>query len=104
MLKLLTSINFKKGRVKMKLKRFIKSLVNNFLFIINAILWIFNINSIGELITGINVNANHKEKLIYGFASLLQYISYLSIIGLIITIYWWTKNDLSIAERISKIK
>lgn len=63
MLKLLTSIldNLKKGRIKIKLKRFIKSLVNNFLFIINTILWIFNINSIGELITGINVNANHKK-------------------------------------------
>lgn len=88
----------------MRLRRLIKSWINNFLFIINAILWIFNIKSVGELITGINVGGNHKEKLFYGLASLLQYITYASLIGFIITVYWWAKNDLSIAERISNLK
>lgn len=88
----------------MKLKRFIKSLINTFLFIINAILWIFNIKSVGELITGISINGNRKKKLFYGLASLLQYLTYILIIGFIFTIYWWAKNDLSIAERISNVK
>ncbi|WP_342266297.1 hypothetical protein [Spiroplasma endosymbiont of Villa modesta] len=56
----------------MQTKRLIKSLINNFLFIINAILWIFNIRSVGEIVTGINVGSNRKEKLIYGLCSLLQ--------------------------------
>lgn len=88
----------------MRLKRFIKSLINNFLFTINAILWIFNVNSIGELATGITVGKNRKEKLIYGLSSLLQYISYAFIIGIILTIYWWYKDETSIAEKISKLK
>ncbi|WP_425382004.1 hypothetical protein [Spiroplasma endosymbiont of Melieria omissa] len=88
----------------MQTKRLIKLLINNFLFIINAILWIFNIRSVGEIVTGINVGSNRKEKLIYGLCSLLQYITYISLIGFIITIYWWIKNDLSIAERISGLK
>lgn len=87
----------------MRLRRFIKSFINNILFILNAILWIFNVNSIGELATGIKAGKNQKEKFIYGLCSLLQYITYASIIGLIITIYWWYKNDLSIAERISGV-
>lgn len=85
----------------MRLKRFLKSLINNFLFIVNAILWIFNINSVGEIATGIQVGKNRKEKLIYGLCSFLQYITYVSIVGLILTIYWWLKNQASIAERIS---
>lgn len=85
----------------MKSKRFIKSLINSLLFIINAILWIFNINSLGELATGIEVGKNRKEKMIYGLCSFLQYITYATIIGLILTIYWWYKNETSIAEKIS---
>ena len=89
----------------MQLKRFLKSLINNLLFFINVILWIFNINSIGELITGIKVGTNHKERLIYGLGSFIQYLTYtLFGIGFIITVYWWIKNDLSIAERISGLK
>ncbi|MGL5268793.1 MAG: hypothetical protein ACRC8P_03405 [Spiroplasma sp.] len=85
----------------MRFKRFAKSLINTFLFIINVILWIFNSNSIGEIVTGIQVGKNRKEKFIYGMCSLLQYISYATIIGLILTIYWWYKGKTSIAEKIS---
>ena len=88
----------------MQVKRLIKSLLNSFLFFINIILWIVKIDSVGELITGIKVSSNQKDKLIYGLSSLLQFISYISIIALILTVYWWLKNDLSIAERISGLK
>lgn len=88
----------------MKVKRFGKSLINNFLFIVNAILWIFNIQSVGELATGITAGKDHKEKFLYGISSLLQYILYASIIGLILTIYWWAKDELSLAERISGVQ
>lgn len=85
----------------MRLKRFLKSLINNIVFIINAILWIFNIKSLGEMAVGIEVGKTRKEKLIYGLCSFLQYITYATIVGLIITIYWWWKGETSIAEKIS---
>lgn len=89
----------------MQLKRFVKSLINNFLFIVNAILWFFNIKSVGEIATGINVGKDHKEKLMYGLCSFVQYLTYAVFgIGFILTIYWWVKNDLSIAERLSGLK
>lgn len=85
----------------MRLKRFLKSLINTFLFIINAILWIFNMNSLGEMATGIQVGKTRKEKMIYGLSSFLQYITYVTIVGLILTIYWWYKGETSIAEKVS---
>ena len=89
----------------MQLRRFLKSLINNFLFIVNVILWLFNIKSVGELVTGINVGKDHKEKLMYGLCSFVQYLTYgLFGIGFILTIYWCIKNDLSIAERLSGLK
>lgn len=89
----------------MQVKRLIKSLINSFLFIINAILWIFNMSSVGEMATGIKVGQNQKEKMIYGLCSLVQYMTYaLFGIGMIITIYWWFKDELSIAERLSGLK
>lgn len=88
----------------MRLKRFIKSFINNILFILNVILWIFNMNSLGEMMTGITVGKGRKQMFIYGLSSLVQYITYVSIIGLIITIWWWYKDQPSIAERISGLK
>lgn len=88
----------------MKLKRFIKSLINSFLFIINAILWIFNIDSLGELATKIKTGQGKKQKAMYGLFSLLQYFSYGCIIGLVFTIIWWYKGETSIAEKLSGLK
>lgn len=88
----------------MKLKRFIKSLINSFLFIINAILWIFNIDSLGELATKIKTGQGKKQKAMYGLFSLLQYFSYICIIGLVFTIIWWYKGEASIAEKLSGLK
>lgn len=85
----------------MKLKRFGKSFINNLLFLINAILWIFNIKSIGEMATGVQVGTGKKQKFMYGICTLLQYFSYLCIIGLVLTIYWWSKEQSSIAEKLS---
>lgn len=84
----------------MKLRRFVKSLINTLLFVINAILWIFNVNSLGELIVGVQVGKGKRQKLMYGMFSLLQYFSYFSIIGLVYTILWWAKDQTSIAEKL----
>ncbi|MBE4704352.1 hypothetical protein [Spiroplasma platyhelix] len=88
----------------MKLRRFVKSLINTLLFIINAILWIFDVNSLGELIVGMQVGKGKKQKFMYGMFSLLQYFSYVCIIGLIYTIYWWSKGETSIAEKLSGLQ
>lgn len=89
----------------MSTKRLFKSLINTIFFIVNMILWIFQIKSLGELATGIKAGKNQREKLIYGLSSMIQYLSYFIFgIGFFITIYWWFKNDLSIAERLSNIK
>lgn len=85
----------------MKIRRFVKSLINSLLFIINAILWIFDVHSLGELIVGVQVGQGKKQKFMYGMFSLLQYFSYATIIGLVYTIYWWSKNETSIAEKLS---
>lgn len=88
----------------MKLRRFIKSLINTLLFVINALLWLFNVNSLGELIVGLQVGKGKKQKFFYGMCSLLQYFSYACIIGLVITIYWWYKGETSIAEKLSGLQ
>lgn len=87
----------------MKLKRFIKSFINMILFVINAILWLFNINSLGELIVGVQVGKSKTERFMYGMASLLQWFSYACIIGLAFTIYWWYKGETSIAEKLASL-
>lgn len=88
----------------MKLRRFVKSLINTILFIVNAILWIFDVNSLGELIVGVQVGKGKRQKLMYGMFSLLQYFSYFCIIGLVYTILWWAKDQTSIAEKLSGLK
>lgn len=85
----------------MKLRRFIKSFINMILFIVNAILWLFNVNSLGELIVGVQVGKTKTDRFMYGMASLLQWFSYACIIGLAFSIYWWYKGETSIAEKLA---
>lgn len=89
----------------MRLRRLIKSFLNSFLFWLNFIFWIFNIRSFGQLITGIKIGKNRREKLWYGICSIMQFLTYtLFGIGFIFTFYFWIKNLPSIAERISNLK
>lgn len=84
-------------------KRFFKSLINTFpvFFIINLILACFDIYSLGEKAVHIKVGKTRKEKFSYGFWSFIQFVINITIIGFIFTIYFWSKNQPSMAERFS---
>lgn len=88
----------------MNWKRFLKSIVNMILSIINLILWLLDMKSVGSMATGIEEGKTRNDKLKFGAAAFLQWVLYATIVGLIVTIYFWFRDEESIAERVSGVK
>ncbi|WP_368487209.1 hypothetical protein [Spiroplasma sp. DGKH1] len=85
----------------MSLKRLLASFLNMIFCWLNLILWIFNIDPIGTLATGISVPSTRKGKLIFGASALLQWIITFTIIGTVVVIVMWVLDKPSIATIIS---
>ncbi|ATZ18855.1 hypothetical protein ESOMN_v1c04730 [Williamsoniiplasma somnilux] len=84
----------------MKLSRVLASFVNSILFIVNFVLWILNMKPLGQKIWNTWCPESRKEQFVFGLFSALMYIS---IILFIINIYFWFKDEESIAVRLTKM-
>ncbi|WP_342190156.1 MULTISPECIES: hypothetical protein [unclassified Spiroplasma] len=90
----------------MRGKRFIKSFINilGITIIINLILLLVNKSSLGEMASKITVGTTQNEKFSYAGWSMVQWLINFTIIGFIITIYFWATQQPSMAERFSGLK
>lgn len=90
----------------MLLKRFIKSLINMLILvpIINLVMLLMNRPSLGESATNIKVAKNQNERYKYAAWSIVQVLTYVTIVGYIVTIYFWATSQPSLAERFSGLE